>query len=398
MKTIPFYKYTSLGNNFVIVDETEGSVLSEEAKSQFAFYATNMSYGVGADNFLVIQKCSSEVLSDIDRDSGYWPMKPDTGGADFIFRMFEPDGTEALSCGNGLMCISHHLSLRYGITNATILTELPTGKPKLVDLGIHKLTQYCWANLGNPRPMPPQLAQMPPGTIHEGVVSIIDDLKINFRQHDLSPISEETSMRISGYILFTGEPHLVVFPETGFSIKGLEESMFPEKTMTLVGAGSGEKRVALGSWLLNHIGNFINKNCAHLFPSGISVNVARMNRSANVLEYRTFERGINRETSACGTGALAVSFVASQLGFTDMGKITVLPIRSRWNEPDAQMLIEQVKTGWLIQGKPRILVKGNFYLPGKSGKDQDRGDVHQDETTSPDGTVNGQIEAVKITV
>ncbi len=144
--------------------------------------------------------------------------------------------------------------------------------------------------------------------------------------------------------------------------------MFPAVTSTLMATGSGEKRVALGSWLLSHIGIYINKNYAHIFPSGISVNVVRMSSKSNVIEYRCYERGINRETSACGTGALAVSFVARQLGFTDTGKITVLPIRGRWDEPDAQMLIEQVETGWLLHGKPRILVQGDFYLPGKSSK------------------------------
>lgn len=395
MKTTPFYKYTSLGNNFVIIDETLGTVLSEETKSKFAFYATNMSYGVGSDNFLVIEKCSKEVLANIGRERGYWNTTPDTKGADYIFRMFEPDGTEALSCGNGLMCITNHLALQYNVTDAKILTELPSGKPRLVGLGVNSSTQYCYVNLGDPRPMPAQLAHMPPNTIYDGVVSIIDSLEIKFRQHDLSPISEEQSLRISGYLVFTGEPHLVIFPETGFSIKGLEESLFPSVTATVTGTGSGEKRVALGSWLLNHIGIYINKNYSHIFPSGISVNVVRRNDTANVLQYRCFERGINRETSACGTGALAVSFVAKQLGFTTRGRITVLPIRCRWNEPDAQMLVEQVETGWLLHGKPRILIQGNFYLPGTDDKDKKQGDVRQLGTASTSSTVDDRVEKLE---
>lgn len=396
MNTIQFYKYTSLGNNFVIIDETSGTILSEDAKSQFAFYATNISYGVGSDNFLVIQKCTREVLAEIGHDRGYWREAPDTAGADYIFRMFEPDGTEALSCGNGLMCITHHLALHYGVTNAKILTELPSGSPKLIGLGSHPSTAYCWANLGNPRPMPPQLAQMPPDTICDGVVSIIDNIEIKFRQHDLSPITEEQSLRISGYLAFTGEPHLVIFPETGFSIQGLEESMFPTVSSTLMATGSGEKRVALGSWLLNHIGMYINKNYTHIFPAGISVNVVRRNSSSNILEYRCFERGINRETSACGTGALAVSFVARQLGFTDPGKITVLPIRCRWDEPDAKMLIEQVDSGWLLHGKPRILVQGNFFMQGKSDKKQDQSDARQLGSAPPNSAAIDRIDTPKV--
>ena len=54
MRRIPIYKYTSYGNNFVIVDETQGTILTESEKSRFAYPATNANFGVGADNFLVI--------------------------------------------------------------------------------------------------------------------------------------------------------------------------------------------------------------------------------------------------------------------------------------------------------------------------------------------------------
>ncbi len=53
MKLVPFVKYTSCGNNFVIVDETDHSQLSEADMSRFAFQATSTSFGVGCDNLLV---------------------------------------------------------------------------------------------------------------------------------------------------------------------------------------------------------------------------------------------------------------------------------------------------------------------------------------------------------
>ena len=80
------------------------------------------------------------------------------------------------------------------------------------------------------------------------------------------------------------------------------------------------------------------------------------------MEYRCFERGINRETLACGTGALAVSFVARHLNLIREKQITVWPHRSRWYVPDASIRVEEDKMCWFIYGKPMLLLKGKFLL------------------------------------
>ena len=87
-------KFTSYGNNFVIVDEVSAPVLSESEKQDFAYRATDTCFGVGSDNLLVIQSCREDVLASINRTHQYWSTPPHPAGADFIFRMFEPDGSE----------------------------------------------------------------------------------------------------------------------------------------------------------------------------------------------------------------------------------------------------------------------------------------------------------------
>ena len=44
---------------------------------------------------------------------------------------------------------------------------------------------------------------------------------------------------------------------------------------------------------------------------------------------RVWERGVG-ETLACGTGALAVSFISHRLKFVDTDRITIHPHRCRW--------------------------------------------------------------------
>ena len=154
MKHIPFIKYTSYGNNFVILDETFESVLTENEKSRFAYQATNINFGVGSDNLLIIQPCTPQILNDINRTRNYWSELPDSMNADYIFRMFEPDGVEAFSCGNGLMSAADYLFRHYGVRHAKMLTEIPTGRPKVVSIGTDPEKETNWANMVRPRPMP----------------------------------------------------------------------------------------------------------------------------------------------------------------------------------------------------------------------------------------------------
>jgi diaminopimelate epimerase len=360
MNEIPFHKYTSCGNNFVILDEINTKILTEVNKLRFAYLATNVNYGVGADNFLVIQSCKPETFDEINEIHEYWDGLPDSATADFILRMFEPDGEEALSCANGLISIANYLLHQYGIESARIMTEIPSSRPKVVTIGTHHPKRTNWTHVGHPRQIPPELAEPTPLQAYDDTIKTIDDIEITFRKHDLAPFVNTQSLRISGYLVFTGEPHLVIFPETDFSLKELSKTIFVSSSKAGKGTETEEKRISFGSWLIHRIGTYLNKNYAHIFPKGINVNFARLVGNRGGFEYRCFERGICRETLACGTGALAVSVVLRRLNQLDKNPITAWPHRCRWNDPGAHLLIEENENGWALHGSPIMLFEGKF--------------------------------------
>ncbi len=383
-RKIPFVKYTSYGNNFVIVDETETQVFSENEKVRFAGLATNIYFGVGSDNFLVIQRCSKDVFVKINQARRYWSETPESIEADFVFRMFEPDGTEALSCGNGLMCIAGYLFRRYHMQRIRIVTEIPTATPKVVTIGTESGDNTSWANLGHPRKIPLDMFKPPVSKPYDDVIHSLDDLTITFRSHelqlpddaihsldeiaitfrshDLQPFSDKTNLVLKAYLVFTGEPHLVVFPGREGVLERFEQVLFAASPYNTPSGKNVERRINYGIWLVDQIGSSINSKHLNIFPAGMNVNFARQvsNNSSNTLEYRCFERGINRETLACGTGALAVSYISRRLNLIQSQKNTVLPYRCRLYDSDAQIHVKEDENGCQIHGYPVMLFEGEF--------------------------------------
>lgn len=82
-----FTKMHGLGNDFVVVDATrEPFVLDPVALRRLA----DRRFGVGCDQILVVER----------------PRTPD---ADFNYRIFNADGGEVQSCGNGARCFARYV-------------------------------------------------------------------------------------------------------------------------------------------------------------------------------------------------------------------------------------------------------------------------------------------------
>ncbi|WP_428033262.1 diaminopimelate epimerase [Amphritea sp.] len=357
MKLVPFVKYTSCGNNFVIVDATEQLLLSEAEMSRFAFQATSTCFGVGCDNLLVIQRCTAEALKSIADSREYWPTLPDAHQADYLFRMFEPDGKEALCCGNGLMCVASHLFNQHGVSSASILTEIPLETPKVIQIGAGKDKQGGWVNLGHPRRTPAELAVPEHSLSFNSSIDLYPEITIRFREGDLRSAGNTKQLKVKAHLVFTGEPHLVIFPDTDFSIPELADYIFSRSEQW----PARDRRESFGTWLVEHIGQYFNTRYKGLFPAGINVNLARQ-LSSCIIENRCFERGINRETLACGTGALAVAYIYSQINQLSPETIDILPHRCRWHDNQAQIRICRSDNGWSLASVPVMLFDGVYRL------------------------------------
>jgi len=98
---LPFLKYHSNGNNFIILDERTFDHNNMDYK-KLAMTFCNPKLSVGADGILVLQSSTH---------------------ADLRMRLFEQDGTESDMCGNGIKCVMTHLCNTEHITSVSIETR-----------------------------------------------------------------------------------------------------------------------------------------------------------------------------------------------------------------------------------------------------------------------------------
>ncbi len=357
---IKVVKSNCFGNNFLIYDGTDEGILEEVHFSEFARQVTDPQFGIGADNFLVIQNCNEGELMAINSVYGYWKKIPECS-ADYVFRMFEPDGEEALCCGNGLMCIANYMSEKYKVESARIMTEIPLAKVNVTSIGFTQAKSYGWVNLGMPRKLPDEIRTEVPSDECVGEIQTINNLHIKFRNHDLKPYSTDTELVLSGHLIFTGEPHLVFLLDDEDSlIAGFAEAIFASSEENQSAGPILQRRSRFGTWLVDHVGQYINTHYRDRFPAGVNVNFARRDHGTASIEYRCYERGVYKETLACGTGAVAVAYIVNYfLGYEGNG-IKILPHRCRWFKPHAVMAVNNSEDGWILEGQPDIVAEIDF--------------------------------------
>lgn len=241
-----FLKMHGTGNDFVMID---GRSLPERDWSGLAQRMCDRHFGVGADGLILMTPSSV---------------------ADLRMRMWNPDGSEAEMCGNGIRCFTK-LALEQGIvstrdefnaeTGAGVLTLRPAWQGKRV--------QAVEVNMGPPI--------FEPETVPVTIPASSDGWA-----HDYALRVNGTSLTIA--CVSMGNPHAIYFTNE-------DPDAFP--------------LTELGPTVEHH----------ELFPRRINFHVAEVLDRGHI-KMRTWERGAGI-TLACGTGASATAVAARRLGLTD---------------------------------------------------------------------------------
>ena len=249
--------FTGAGNNFVVFDGREGGL--NEYRQPERIQALCREYHT--DGLMILT---------------------DAPGQDFGMEFYNPDGSGGMMCGNGGRCIvafadylglkpasedgTWHFLAPDGEHTATILDRAHTSKPSLRDPS----HPDGWA---------------PPSYVAEGGhgfggISPAPKWTVRLKMIDVKGISKAKN----GYFLNTGTRHYVEFRDNVDAID-IEPEAKPIR------------------W------------ADEFQPDGTNVNFVE--KTPDGLKVRTFEKGVEGETLACGTGLTASAIAAYHHGIPD---------------------------------------------------------------------------------
>ena len=220
---LAFVKMSGTGNDFILVDHRRPRIVPE-AMPEFARLVCRRRFSVGADGLILIE---------------------DSEQADFRWRFFNADGSEAEMCGNGARCAAR-FAYMHGIAPARMRFETLAG-------------------------------------IIEASVA---DINVSVKMTRPTDLRLDLGLEVGGASLVlhsvdTGVPHVVIFVED------------IDRTDVC----------GLGRSIRHH---------EAFMPAGTNVNFVQQ-RPDGAFKVRTYERGVEDETRACGTGAVAAALVAALL-------------------------------------------------------------------------------------
>ncbi len=188
-----FWKYHGLGNDFVLIENLDGSVSKDPDLIRTVCHRR---FGVGADGILYLERSEE---------------------ADFAMRVMNSDGSEAEMCGNGIRCLAKHIYDLGHLRNREINIETLAGVLRVqVEEQDGKVTTAT-VDMGRP------ILDCP---------AIPMDCQGRFLDRGISVGGRE----LRGTAISMGNPHLIIFDElTQEEMEGLapalrEHQLFPRKT------------------------------------------------------------------------------------------------------------------------------------------------------------------------
>lgn len=273
---IKFTKMHGLGNDYIYVDRRENkNIIPEEKIPSFTRYTCNRHFGIGGDGVIFIE---------------------DSKIADFKMRIFNPDGSLAEMCGNGIRCFAK-LVYEDKLTNKTNLSIETLAGIKYTSLRIEKgEVKEVEVNMGKPILKKEKI----PVISEEN--KEITEIKINIENQEF--LATCVSM---------GNPHAVI-------VVNDVEKIDIQKYGPIIEA---DKR----------------------FPNRINVEFVQILDKGHI-KMRVWERGTG-ETYACGTGACAAMVACNLKGYTRRNAKVYLrggELKIRWDEKNDRVYMTGIAT------------------------------------------------------
>ncbi|MES9817773.1 MAG: diaminopimelate epimerase [Candidatus Thiodiazotropha sp.] len=259
-----FTKMHGLGNDFVVIDAISQSIdLSPQALQKLA----DRHFGIGCDQILLIEP-------------------PESADTDFYYRIYNADGSEVETCGNGARCFARFVKEKGLSTKSSIPVETLAGKISLR----HLAGGHVEVDMGAPIFEPALIPFTAPQQANTYLLDVDD------QQVSLSAVS-------------MGNPHAVLI------VPSVDQADVAK----------------LGPLIENH----------PRFPQRTNVGFMQIVRTTEI-RLRVFERGTG-ETLACGSGACAAVAAGRRLGLLDEEVLVHLPggdLVVKWHSEGQPVLIE----------------------------------------------------------
>ncbi len=276
-----FTKMHGIGNDFVLVDclGADGPARLAEAE-QRAVFLCDRKFGVGGDGVIALLP---------GREAAFETGTSGVETGTFGMRMFNPDGSEAEMCGNGIRCFAKFLFDR-GLTQGSTSIAVETGAGLLrlqIAPGPDGLAQSVRVDMGEPVLKPSQI----PTVLAEGDAPIIN-----------APL-EAGDLTLGITAVSMGNPHAVTFVED------------------------------VRNYPVERVGPGVEHHPA--FPRRTNTEFIQVVSDREII-FRVWERGAG-ETLACGTGACAAAVACVLNGKTGREVQVHLrggDLRIEWSEAD----------------------------------------------------------------
>lgn len=279
-----FTKLEGAGNDFVLVETSD----THRDWSRLAIAVCNRHFGIGADGLLLLLPSEA---------------------ADFRMCMFNPDGSEAEACGNGLRCLVKYVISRKlladGENQECFFIETKDGIRKAIANRPAGRRHNIQVSMGTPRFKAGEI----PVALEESDRGLVDIKSI------LNYTITVDDWKLPLNLVSMGNPHAVYFTEQ-----------------------------PVVNFPLARIGPEVEQH--GIFPHRVNFEIARLT-SRQQIDARVWERGAG-ETLACGTGACAIAVAAWLHGLIDSTVAIKLP--------GGILNVEWDGTGEVLLGGPTEIV------------------------------------------